>query len=206
MWHLRQIGKPAWQTARAGYVAGRIDTGPRPMTTLLGISGSLRRASHNTKLLQIAAESFGCESYTLADIDLPLYNGDVEEAEGIPAKVQALAALIGAADAVLIATPEYNKGMSGALKNALDWLSRVKPAPLAGKPVAIMSASAGISGGARAQYALRLALVPFDARVLNAPEVLVGASHDAFDADGGLKADTSRDFVARQMTALRALL
>ena len=176
------------------------------MTTLLGISGSLRRASHNTKLLQIAAEAFGCESYTLADIDLPLYNGDVEEAEGIPAKVQALAALIGAADAVLIATPEYNKGMSGALKNALDWLSRVKPAPLAGKPVAIMSASAGISGGARAQYALRLALVPFDARVLNAPEVLVGASHDAFDADGGLKADTSRDFVARQMTALRALL
>ena len=176
------------------------------MTTLLGISGSLRRASHNTKLLQTAAEAFGCESYTLADIDLPLYNGDVEEAEGIPAGVQTLAEQIAAADAVLIATPEYNKGMSGALMNALDWVSRVKDAPLKGKPVAIMSASAGISGGARAQYALRLALVPFDARVLNGPEVLVGASHEAFDGDGRLKAEASRRFVQQQMEALRALI
>ena len=176
------------------------------MTTLLGISGSLRRASHNTKLLQTAAETFGCEAYSLADIDLPLYNGDLEEAEGIPSKVQALADRITGADAVLIATPEYNKGMSGALKNALDWLSRVKDAPLRGKPVAIMSASAGISGGARAQYALRLALVPFDARVLNGPEVLVGASHEAFDDDGRLKAEASRTFVDQQMAALRALI
>ena len=176
------------------------------MTTLLGISGSLRRASHNTKLLQNAAETFGCERYTLASIDLPLYNGDLEEATGIPAGVQTLADQIAAADGVLIATPEYNKGMSGALKNALDWISRVKDAPLKGKPVAIMSASAGISGGARAQYALRLALVPFDARVLNGPEVLVGASHDAFDDDGRLKAEASRRFVDQQMAALRALL
>ena len=176
------------------------------MTTLLGISGSLRRASHNTRLLQTAAEAFGCDRFSLADIDLPLYNGDVEAAEGIPTKVQALAAAIAGADAVLIATPEYNKGMSGALKNALDWISRVKPVPLVSKPVAIMSASAGISGGARAQFALRLALVPFDARVLNAPEVLIGASHDAFDADGQLVSAASRDFVQKQMAALRALI
>ena len=176
------------------------------MTTLLGISGSLRRASHNTKLLQAAAEVFGGESYTLADIDLPLYNGDVEEADGIPAKVQTLADQIASADAVLIATPEYNKGMSGALKNALDWISRVKDAPLKGKPVAIMSASAGISGGARAQYALRLALVPFDAHVLNGPEVLVGTSHEAFDDDGRLRAEASQRFVEQQMDALRAML
>ena len=176
------------------------------MTTLLGISGSLRRASHNTHLLQAAAEAFGCESYSRADIDLPLYNADVEEADGIPAGVRALAEAISAADALLIATPEYNKGMSGALKNALDWLSRVKPAPLAGKPVAIMSAAAGPSGGARAQYALRLALVPFDARVLNGPEILVGTSHEAFDAEGRLVAEASRDFVQRQMAALRDLV
>lgn len=176
------------------------------MSTLLGISGSLRRASHNTMLLQSAADAFGDARYSLADIDLPLYNGDLEEAEGIPAKVQAMANAIVQADAVLIASPEYNKGISGAMKNALDWLSRVKGAPLQGKPVAIMSASAGISGGARAQYALRLALVAFDARVLNAPEVLVGASHQAFDAGGKLLSDVSRDFVQQQMAALRVLI
>ncbi len=176
------------------------------MTKLLGISGSLRRASTNTHLLQNAAEMFGADHYALADINLPLYNGDLEAAEGLPASVKTLADQIAAADAVMISTPEYNKGVSGALKNAFDWISRIKAKPLAGKPVAIMSASAGRSGGERAQYALRHCLVPFDARVLNGPEVLVGQSHDQFDVDGKLVTASYRDFLGRQMEALRAMI
>ena len=176
------------------------------MTRLLGISGSLRRASTNTHLLQNAAEMFGADTYTLASIDLPLYNGDLEAESGVPEAVQTLARQIDEADAIIMSTPEYNKGVSGALKNAFDWISRIKTSPLAGKPVAIMSASAGRSGGERAQYALRHCLVPFDARVLNGPEVLVAQSHDAFDADGLLIADSYRDFLGRQMEALRAMI
>ena len=176
------------------------------MTRLLGISGSLRRASNNTHLLRNAAELFGAGTFTLGRIDLPLYNGDLEAESGVPEAVQDLCRDIAAADAVIIATPEYNKGVSGALKNAFDWISRIKGNPLAGKPVAIMSASAGRSGGERAQYALRHCLVPFDARVLNGPEVLVARSHEAFDAEGRLIAEDYRDFLGRQMEALRALI
>ena len=91
-----------------------------PNPTLLGISGSLRSGSFNRKLLAEAARLFGEANYTEANLNLPLYNGDLEDAEGIPAAVQLLSDQIVAADAVLISTPEYNKGISGVLKNALD--------------------------------------------------------------------------------------
>lgn len=147
---------------------------------LLGISGSLRQASFNRQLIREAGRLMEDAGFTEADIDLPLYNGDIEDADGIPAKVQVLADQIASADAVVISTPEYNQSFSGVLKNALDWISRTEDAPWKGKPVAIVSAAAGRAGGARAQYALRLAMTPFRPRLLMGPEVMVAAAQDRF--------------------------
>ena len=99
------------------------------MTKLLGISGALRKASTNTALLRQAAETFTPSAFIEGDLNLPLYNGDVEEADGIPASVQTLADQIKAADAIIIASPEYNKGITGVIKNALDWVSRTEGNP-----------------------------------------------------------------------------
>jgi chromate reductase, NAD(P)H dehydrogenase (quinone) len=131
--------------------------------------------------------AFGPANHTLADLRLPLYDGDLETAEGIPASVQTLANQIAAADAIIIATPEYNKALPGVLKNALDWVSRTKGAPWRDKPTAIISAAAGRAGGERSQFSLRLCLVPFRANVLPGPEVMIADSGNAFDADGRLK-------------------
>jgi chromate reductase len=174
------------------------------MTKLLGISGALRKASTNTLLVHNAAALFGADEFTLADIDLPLYNGDVEEAEGVPAKVQTLADQIAAADAVIISTPEYNKAISGSLKNALDWVSRTKGAPWGGKPVAIMSAAAGRAGGERAQFSLRLAMMAFRPDILQGPEVLVANSSNEFDANGKLTNDRYVTVLSELMDALKA--
>jgi chromate reductase len=169
---------------------------------LLGISGALRAASHNTALVRAAAEAFGPASFEMADLRLPLYDGDVE-AQGVPGPVLHLVAQIRAADAVVISTPEYNKGLSGVLKNALDWISRVRPQPLLGKPVAIMSAAAGRSGGERGQSTLRQCLQAFAPRLLQGPEVLIAGADKAFE--GGALADPKgREAVAALMAALRA--
>lgn len=171
--------------------------------TLLGISGSLRAASFNTALVREAAEIGGFGEFVLADLHLPLYDGDVE-VEGLPAPVQTLIEQVRAADAVVISTPEYNKMLSGVLKNALDWLSRAKPMPLAGKPTAIMSAAAGRGGGEVAQYTLRHALAPHGARLVMGPAVAIGGAQNAF-ADGRLTDETARMLVAELMAGLRAI-
>lgn len=171
---------------------------------LLGISGALRKASTNAMLLQEAARLAGADQLVIADLHLPLYDGDLEKAEGLPAKVSALARQITEADAVLISTPEYNQGISGVLKNALDWVSRTEGKPWAGKPVAIMSAAAGRAGGARAQYALRLAMQPFAARLIPAPEVLVAANSQQFDEAGRLKDDRYLSALTHLMETLKA--
>ena len=171
--------------------------------TLLGLPGALRRASTNRLLLREAARLFGPARYVEADLALPLYDGDLEAAEGIPAAVETLAGQIRAADAVLISGPEYNKGISGVLKNALDWISRTKGAPLAGKPVAIMSAAAGRAGGERTQVMLRSCLYPFRPRLLQGPEVLLAASSEAFDDEGRLLGDSYVEGVTALMQALR---
>lgn len=162
------------------------------MTKILGLSGALRKASTNRKLLREAARVYGAAEYTEADLALPLYDGDLEEAEGIPESVQALVAQIAEADAVFISTPEYNGGIPGVLKNALDWISRSDVKPWAGKPVALMAAAAGRAGGARAHHELRLAMAPFQARIVNGPEVMVAASYEQFDAEGRV----SEDYIA----------
>lgn len=171
---------------------------------LLGLCGALREGSTNRKLLTEAARLYAPDSFTEADLRLPLYDGDLEEAAGIPPGVQALADQIRAADAIVIATPEYNAALSGVLKNALDWVSRVKGGVWQGKPVAIMSAAAGRAGGARAQVTLRHAMTPFNPRILQGPEVMLAASGSAFDAAGRLLEERATAGVARLMAALRA--
>lgn len=153
---------------------------------LLGIAGSLRRDATNRKLIREAARLFGPCEYVEADLRLPLYDGDEEDSTGIPDAVQRLADQIARADAVVISTPEYNKGPSGVLKNALDWVSRVKDKPWRDKPVAVMSAASGRAGGERAQSILRAYLLPFQPRVLPGPEIHLANGGAEFDADGRL--------------------
>lgn len=174
------------------------------MPTLLGIPGALRARSTNRFLVRAAAESFAPDDFVEADLNLPLYDGDLEEGAGIPPAVQALADQIATADAVVISTPEYNKALSGVLKNALDWVSRTKGSPWRDKPVAILSAAAGRAGGERAQFSLRLCLVPFRPRILQGPEVLVGNNRDHFDEHGRLVTESYRKALDELMLALRA--
>lgn len=172
------------------------------MSRLLGISGSLRADSLNRKLLREAARLYGAE-LTEADIKFPLYDSDIE-AEGIPEGVETLNAQIAAAEAVIISTPEYNQRISAALKNALDWVSRLPGNPWKDKPVAIMSATAGRAGGARAQFDLRLTMVPYRARIVPGPEVLVAAAHEQFDENGQLNADSYLKALSELMDQLKA--
>lgn len=173
------------------------------MAYLLGLSGSLRRDATNTKLIRAAAAAYGGD-FEEGNLRLPLYDGDLEEAHGVPAEVQKLADQIAGAEAVIISTPEYNKGISGVLKNALDWVSRSKGAPWKDKPVAIMSAAAGRAGGERAQFDLRLCMVPFRTKIMQGPEVLIAASGDAFDESGALKDDFASKLLDELMANLKA--
>ena len=170
---------------------------------LLGICGSLRAASYNRKLMEVAVRGFAPDRFVDADLRLPLYDGDLEESEGIPAAATRLADQIAAADAVLIACPEYNKSVPGVLKNAIDWVSRVKGNPWRGKPVAIVSATAGRAGGERTQFALRLSMVPFRPMLLQGPEVLIGDAPTQFDAEGRLTDERGAKTLSELMAALR---
>ena len=170
--------------------------------SLVGLSGSLRAEATNTKLIREAARLFEAESFSLADLSLPLYNGDDEAASGIPPAVQRLADQIAAADAVLISTPEYNRGLSGVLKNALDWVSRVEGSAWAGKPVALMSSAAGRSGGDRGLVMLHSCMTPFQPKIVAGPEVTVAASYNEFDAEGRLQGE----LYVKNLTALMANL
>lgn len=176
------------------------------MTTLLGISGSLRKKSTNTMLVRNAADIFGADTFVEGDLNLPLYNGDVEDADGIPPAVQELADQIAAADAVIISTPEYNKALSGVLKNALDWVSRTDGNPWKDKPLAVMSSAAGRAGGERTQFSLRLAMTAFRPHILQGPEVLIAGAGKEFDADGKLTSDRYIATLTELMDDLRAAI
>ena len=173
------------------------------MTKLLGISASLRKASYNTMLVHEAIRAFNPAESQVADLNLPLFNEDVE-AEGIPAPVQTLIDQILWADAIVISTTEYNKGPSGVIKNALDWVSRPRPAPMVGKPVAVLSAAAGEAGGQRAKSTMYLHLIPFMVRLVFNPEVNVGSAHEKFDENGRLTDQRSEEALQRLMGALKA--
>ncbi|GFE64992.1 NADPH-dependent FMN reductase [Litoreibacter roseus] len=170
---------------------------------LLGISGSLRKDSFNTKLIREAARLGEATTFTEGDLNLPLFDEDLEAEKGIPAAVQTLSDKIAAADAVVISSPEYNKGIPGVLKNALDWVSRTDGNPWQDKPLAIMSATAGRAGGERTQFDLRLKMVPFQPNILQGPEVLVGGASNHFDEDGQLITDSYIDFLTKLMDKLK---
>jgi chromate reductase len=170
---------------------------------VLGICGSLRAKSFNRSALLAAAELMPAGmQLTVADYaDVPLFNQDVQD-KGIPEAVMRLAQQIREADALLIASPEYNFSISGVLKNAIDWLSRVPAPPFKDKPVAILSATMGPLGGARQQYDLRKVLGSQDALVLVKPEVFIGQAQTKFDAEGKLTDAATRKAVTDQMLAL----
>ena len=171
---------------------------------ILGIPGSLRAASTNRGLLR-AAQELAPSVLELEIFDLraiPPYDGDVEAA-GDPEPVAAWKRGIREADALLIATPEYNRGVPGVLKNAIDWASRPALAPpLAGKLVAIMGASTGMGGTANAQRQVREALSFPRARVLEEPKVLVASSYEKFDGEGRLVDEETRAKIAELLDAL----
>jgi chromate reductase len=149
---------------------------------VLGIAGSLRAASYNRALLRAAVElAPDGMMIEIASIDgIPAYNEDVEKM-GMPPAVTALREKIAASEALLIVTPEYNHSVPGVLKNAIDWISRGDDQPLDGKPAAIMGASTGMIGTARAQVHLRDLAVAVNMPVLQQPEVLVAKAKDKFD-------------------------
>ena len=171
---------------------------------LLGIAGSLREGSYNRSLLRAARELLpeGVELVEFEIGSLPFYDADVEAA-GDPEPVVALKHAIRDADALLIATPEYNRGVPGVLKNMIDWASR--PAigsPLTGKPVALMGASTGRGGTALAQQQLRQALEFPRASVLDEPEVLVSEAYMRFDDQGELTDEGVRAELAELVDTL----
>jgi chromate reductase len=182
--------------------ANKADRMTQPV--LLGLSGSLRAEATNRKLIREAARLFGPCAFIEANLALPLYDGDQEKADGIPAAVQTLADQIAAADAIVISTPEYNKGISGVLKNALDWVSRTKGSPWRGKPVAVMSAAGGRAGGERGQAMLRQCMVPFQPRILQGPEVHIADSSNEFDPAGHLLSERYGATLTELMARLRA--
>jgi chromate reductase len=175
------------------------DQNPLRFVTLVG---SLRRLSFHAAIAEslqgLAPENV--QVTTLPSVGLlPHYNADVQ-AEGFPQPVVDLGHAISEADGVIIVTPEYNYSVPGVLKNALDWLSRLPSLPLAGKPVAIQSASPGIFGGARAQYHLRQSMVFLDSQVLNKPEVMVCGAASKLDVEGKTLTDPqTREIISAQL-------
>jgi chromate reductase len=170
---------------------------------LLGISGSLRKASYNTGLLRAAGELLPVET-TLELFDLsalPLYNDDVRLLS-FPEPARMLRERIAGADALLIACPEYNYSISGVLKNAIDWASRPPEAPILRKPVGIMGAATGNLGTVRAQMHLRDVCVYLDMRPLNKPEILVARAAEKFDAEIRLTDQPTRDLMKTMLAAL----
>jgi chromate reductase len=173
--------------------------------TILGFAGSLRKGSYNRALLRAAAESLP-EGARLEIFDLdeiPPFNQDLEKQ--MPEIVKGFKAKIKAADAILIATPEHNFSIPGVLKNAIDWASRpYGDNSFEGKPVAIMSASTGMLGGARAQYHLRQTFVFLNMHPINKPEVFVTFARDKIDEQGNVTDETTRKIIQQLLESLVA--
>jgi chromate reductase len=173
---------------------------------ILGIVGSLRQGSYNHLALKAAQELVG-EGVVLELAELhgiPVFNQDKEMAP--PEAVLEFKRRIVAADAILFATPEYNYSFSGGLKNAIDWASRpYGMSAWLGKPAAIMGASVGGFGTARAQYHLRQVLVALNMPVVNQPEVMIGNAAQRFDQSGRLTDEPTRQFIGKLLVALQVL-
>lgn len=173
--------------------------------SILGFAGSLRKSSYNKALLRAASELLPRDArLEIFDLEgIPPFNQDLETS--MPPRVKEFKARIRAADAVLIATPEYNYSIPGVLKNAIDWASRpYGDNAFRGKPVAVMSASIGMLGGARAQYHLRQSFVFLDMYPINSPEVFVTFARQKVDEKGNLTDETSRKLIKELLESLTA--
>lgn len=172
-------------------------------TNILGFAGSLRKHSYNRALLRAAGEMLPVgANMEIFDLDgIPPFNQDYEK--DLPDLVKKFKAKIRGADAILIASPEYNYSIPGVLKNAIDWASRPHgDNAFQGKPVAIMSASIGLFGGIRAQYHLRQAFVYLDMYPVNRPEVAVPLAKDKFDESGVVKDEMTRKLIGELVESL----
>jgi len=166
------------------------------------ICGSLRKGSYNAALAR-ALPALAPEGMRLTDaprVDtMPHYNHDDQEATGFPPSAVAFADAIRAADGVIIVSPEYNWTIPGTLKNAIDWVSRMKEQPFKDKPVAIQSCSMGPLGGSRMQYHMRMAMTYLNAFTFGTPEVIVSMAQNKFDKDLKLTDEATRNFVKQQL-------
>ncbi len=170
---------------------------------VLVICGSLRKKSYNRALVRALPE-LSPPNMTLKDAPpweaIPLYNADIQEASGFPGPAEDLASAVRAADGIIIVSPEYNWSIPGGVKNALDWVSRMKEQPFKEKPVAIQSASQGPLGGGRMQYHLRMCMTYLNAFVFGTPEIFVGMAQNKFDKDTlKLTDEATRKIVGQQL-------
>ena len=171
---------------------------------VIAVCGSLRKASFNSMLLRV------CQNRAPADLnieifdqmlDIPLFNQDVLDESGFPPAVAALREKVAAADGLLICSPEYNHAVSCVAKNMVDWVSRPPDQPFFGKAIAIAGAGMGNLGTALGQYSLRHCFVFLDGRVMNQPEVFIGAAHTKFDEAGNLNDEPTLEFVDKFLGA-----
>jgi chromate reductase len=172
---------------------------------VISICGSLRKGSFN-RIVMNALPGLAPEGMQIKEAppfsEFPLYNADIQNSTGFPAPVQTLADAIRSADGVIFVTPEYNFGIPGALKNAIDWVSRLPNQPFAGKPVALQSVSPGPVGGARVQYDMRRSMVFLDALTLNKPEIFIGNCAQRLDDKAGKITDEATiGFIKQQLAA-----
>lgn len=172
---------------------------------VLSVCGSLRKASYN-RMVMNSLQGFAPEGMLVKEAppfsEFPLYNSDIQESTGFPAAVQKFAAAVRAADGVIFNTPEYNYSIPGALKNALDWVSRLPNQPFVGKPIALQSAAHGVLGGGRMQYDLRRCMIFLDALTMTRPEIFIGNCSERIDArTGQIKDEQTREFIKRQLAA-----
>ena len=170
---------------------------------ILGFAGSLRDGSYNKGLLRAAADLMPKDTkLDIFDLEgIPPFNQDLEKS--MPEKVKEFKAKIKSADAILIATPEHNYSIPGVLKNSIDWASRpYGDNSFEGKPVAVMSASTGMLGGARAQYQLRQVFVFLNMHPVNRPEVFVTFANQKFDEKGKLTDEKTKEFIKQLLETL----
>ncbi len=155
---------------------------------VISICGSLRKGSYN-RIVMNALQGYAPEGLRITEApsyaEFPLYNADIQNSTGFPAPVQTMAEAIRSADGVIFVSPEYNYSIPGGLKNAIDWVSRLPNQPFANKPIALISASAGILGGGRMQYDLRRCMIFLDALTMNKPEIFIGNVSQRIDEKTG---------------------
>lgn len=172
-----------------------------------GVSGSLRKGSYNTMLIREASKLL--PAHVTMDIlsieSIPLYNADndLPAASSRPAAVEQFREALAKADAIVIASPEYNYGIPGVLKNALDWASRGKDSPLLKKPVALMGATQGLWGTVRMQMAFQSLYLYMDMKPVHKPEILIAQASKKFDENGNLTDETTRELIKQQLIALK---